>query len=116
MTTKPFSFLRSFGEPVLHLGPVACGARRVVCDEHLRQALSHSNHIRCYDAELDAVVESIYGNRKEQYAMIRGAADYGSGVDVAVERGGGKEWQLYAALMAAAVLRALVEEMPERGT
>ncbi len=110
---------RAFGEPVLHLGPVACGARRVVCDGDLRQALAQSGGVRCFDAELGAVMESIYGNRKERYALVRGAADYGSGVGEGEDGGDGaaedsnKEWQLYSALMAASVLRAVVEEMPE---
>ncbi len=110
---------------MLHLGPVASGTRRVVSDQHLRQSLSHSNHIRCYDPELDAVIESVCGNRKERYVLVRGATDYGNGVAAAtagaadggddVEEGrGGKEWQLYSSLMAAAVMRALVEDMPAR--
>lgn len=60
--------------------------------------------IRCFDTELDAVVESIYGNRKDQYVLIRGITDYKDGTTE-------KEWQHYSALMAAAVFRSVVEAM-----
>ena len=53
------------GEPVLHLGPVAAG-RQVSLDDQLRQEFSRRNGIVAFDSELDAVVESIYGNRKDQ--------------------------------------------------
>jgi len=88
------------------LGPVASG-RAASEDEHVRQEFSQRHGTKIFDVELDAVVESVYGNRKEQYALIRGAADYGNG------QAASKGWQLYSALMAASVLRAIVEEMPE---
>lgn len=92
------------GEPVLHVGPVAAG-RGVALDDQLRQELAARHEIVAFDVELDAVVESIYGNRKDQYTLIRGMADYKDGTRR-------KEWQQYAALMAAAVLKTVVEEMP----
>jgi len=108
---------RSYGEPVVHLGPVASG-RAVSCDEQLRQEFATAYGSRCFDVELDAVVESVYGNRKEQYMLIRGAADYRNGAANSAAAGAassdsGRQWQLYSALMAAAVMRAIVEEMPE---
>ena len=53
------------GEPVLQLGPVAAG-RQVALDDQLRQEFSRRNGIVAFNTELDAVVESIYGNRKDQ--------------------------------------------------
>ena len=110
---------RSYGEPVVHLGPVASG-RRIALDDQLRQEFAARHGVKCYDAELDAVVDSICGNRKDQYTLIRGIADYQTGTNVdgshgsgAGQAGGaGREWQQYAALMAAAVFRSVVEEMP----
>ncbi len=99
-----FLFLRVFGKPKIHFGSVAAG-RQVVEDDQLRQEFSARHGTKCFDAELDAVVESIYGNRKDQYMLIRGAAAYGGDGD--------DEWRLHASLMAAAVLRAVVEAMPE---
>jgi len=53
---------------VLHLGPVAAG-RQVALDDQLRQefSLRHSNI--AFDTELDTVVDSIYGNRKDQVSF-----------------------------------------------
>ena len=90
---------------MLHLGPVASG-RQIALDDQLRQEFSARHLIACFDTELDAVVESIYGNRKDCYMLIRGITDYRDGT-----RDGSREWAQYSALMAAAVLRAVVEEM-----
>jgi hypothetical protein len=38
----------------------------VSLDDQLRQEFSRRHGILAFDAELDAVVESIYGNRKDQ--------------------------------------------------
>ena len=88
---------------MIHFGPVASG-RQIALDDQLRQEFSCRHQVQCYDAELDAVVESIYGNRKDCYMLIRGMTDYKDG-------GRDKEWQQYSSLMAAAVLRAVVEQM-----
>ena len=87
----------------MHFGPVAAG-RQVSCDDQLRQEMAKRGGIRCFDAELDAVVDSICGNRKDQYMLIRGMTDYKDGSSE-------KEWQQYSALMAAAVFKSIVEEM-----
>ena len=60
---------------MLHLGPVAAG-RRVALQDQLRQEFASRHGARCFDTELDAVVESIYGNRKDCYMLIRGITDY----------------------------------------
>lgn len=93
----------SRGQPVLHLGPVAAG-RGVSLDDQLRQEFAYKNGILAYDSELDSVVESIYGNRKDHYMLIRGIADYKDGTRR-------KEWQHYSALMAASVLKSVVERI-----
>ena len=88
---------------MLHLGPVASG-RQISNFDHLRQEFAVRNDISCFDSELNAVVESIFGNRKDQYMLIRGMTDYKDGTRE-------REWQNYSSLMAAAVLRSVVEEM-----
>ena len=50
--------------------------RGVSLDDQLRQEFAYKNGILCYDSELDSVVESVYGNRKDHYILIRGIADY----------------------------------------
>ena len=66
------SLFRLRGEPVIHLGPVAAG-RQVALDDQLRQEFSRRHGIVAFDTELDAVVESIYGNRKDQVRWIHKA-------------------------------------------
>ena len=66
---------RQAGLPLLHLGPVAAG-RGVALDDQLRQEFAYKNGVLAYDTELDSVVESVYGNRKDHYILIRGIADY----------------------------------------
>jgi len=95
---------RSAGQPVLHLGPVAAG-RGVALDDSLRQEFAYKNGVLCYDSELDSVVESVYGNRKDHYILVRGIADYKDGTRR-------KEWQHYAALMAASVAKCIIQNIP----
>ncbi|TRY69155.1 hypothetical protein TCAL_02185 [Tigriopus californicus] len=94
---------RVYGEPLLHFGSVASG-KKISLDDQLRQEFAARFGTLCFDTELDAVVESIYGNRKDQYVLIRGITDYKDGTRE-------REWQNYSSLMAAAVLRAIVEQM-----
>lgn len=108
---------RQRGEPMLHVGPIGAG-RRVAFNERLRHDFSARFHgILAFDCELDSVIESIYGNRKDSYMLIRGISDYKDGTTGLATRGGrggasgGKEWQQYAALMAASVLKSVVCEM-----
>ena len=61
---------RQRGEPVIHVGPVAAG-KTVALDDQLRQEFAGRNGILAFDSELDYVIESIYGNRKDQYTLIR---------------------------------------------
>lgn len=96
--------LRAKGRPVLHLGPVASG-RHVALNDQLRQEMAAKNGILAFDNELDSVVDSIYGSRKESYMLVRGIADYKDGTK------GTKPWQQYSALMAAAVLKSIVENI-----
>merc|ERR1719367_2376307 len=94
---------RHKGQPMLHVGPVASG-KSIALDDQLRQEYASRNGILAFDSDLETVVESIYGNRKDQYTLIRGMADYRDGTRR-------KEWQQYASLMTASVLKAIVEEM-----
>jgi len=95
---------RQEGLSVIHQGPVGSG-KMVATDDQLRQEFAYKNGILAFDTELGSVVESVYGNRKDNYIMIRAIADYKDGTRR-------KEWQQYAALMAASVATAIVELIP----
>lgn len=87
--------------PVIHFGTVASARGGVIREDAERHALAEEHGVRAFDAGFDTVVESVYGNRKDNYAFIRGIADYKDGSK-------GREWQPYAALAAAAFMKAVV--------
>ncbi|RWS30789.1 uncharacterized protein B4U80_03213 [Leptotrombidium deliense] len=91
---------RAHGMPMVHFGAIASG-RVAVNDEQIRQDIANKYEIKAFDTEFDAVAESVYGNRKERYAFIRGICDYKDGTRK-------KEWQPCAALNAAAFMKAVI--------
>jgi len=95
---------RSADRPAIHVGPMAAG-RQVSRDDQLRQEFARRHGVLAFDTEFDSVLESVLGNRKDCYALVRGVADYKDG-------GRRKDWQPYAALAAAAFTRALICAMP----
>ena len=74
-------------------------------NDQLRQEMAAKQGILAFDNELDSVVESIYGSRKESYMLIRGIADYKDGTK------GSKNWQQHSALMAASVLKSIIDQI-----
>lgn len=99
----PSFLLRLEGVPRLHFGPVASG-RAVLRDESLRQAFALRCGAKAFDSEFDSVLESVIGNCRESFAVVRGVADYRDGT----VRG---EWGPWAALAAAAVTKSIVSAM-----
>ncbi|KAJ9598950.1 hypothetical protein L9F63_010544, partial [Diploptera punctata] len=92
---------RESGCPVLHLSPVASG-RAIARDDRLRQMFSSKFGALVFDSELDAVLDSVLGNCRDSFICLRGIADY---------RGDGSrrsEWQPYAALTAASIMKAII--------
>ncbi|XP_050466529.1 uncharacterized protein LOC126859354 isoform X4 [Cataglyphis hispanica] len=94
---------RTDGCSRIHLAPVASG-RQIARDDQLRQKFASRFGALAFDAEMDAVVESILGNCRENFVVIRGIADYKDGTRI-------KEWQPYAALAAASVMKAIIYAM-----
>ncbi|CAL4068913.1 unnamed protein product [Meganyctiphanes norvegica] len=86
--------------PMIHVGGVASG-RHVVTNDQLRLGFASQLSILAYDQEYDAVLESVYGNRKDHYILIRGICDYKDGTR-------NKEWQPSAALAAAAFMKSVI--------
>ena len=71
------------------------------------------------------MVDSVYGNRKDHYILIRGIADYKVSKRIMInlkifcltclyfqDGTRRKEWQHYSALMAASVAKTIVENIP----
>lgn len=92
--------IRDPTKPRIHLGVIASG-RCVVGNDQMRQDFASQLSVVAYDQEFDAVIESVYGNRKDQYVIIRGICDYQDGTR-------NKDWQPYAALSAAAFMKAII--------
>lgn len=95
---------RQYGLPVLKFGKIA-GGDAVVKDEYLRHLVSEQYGINCFDTDVDQVMESIDGNRKDSFIVIRGITDYVDGTQ-------SKEWQPYAALSAAAFAKTIIAALP----
>ncbi|XP_028967741.1 uncharacterized protein LOC100906803 [Galendromus occidentalis] len=91
------------GHPSVHFGAVASGGM-VALDDAQRQEFASQHGILAFDSEFNSVVESVYGNRKDNYLVLRGVADYRDGTKR-------KDWQAYSALVAAAYMRAVVENL-----
>ncbi|CAG2102765.1 unnamed protein product [Medioppia subpectinata] len=91
---------RSHGFPKVHFGAIGSG-RMAVKDEQIRQDIASKFGVMAFDSEFDSVVESVFGNRKDKYIFLRGIADYKDGSRK-------KEWQPYAALSAAAYMKAIL--------
>lgn len=92
--------LRTDGCSRIHIAPVASG-RDIARDDQLRQKFASRFGALAFDAKMDAVVESILGNCRDSFAVVRGISDYKDGSRV-------KEWQPYASLAAASVVKAII--------
>lgn len=93
-------FYRVEGCPRIHLSSIASG-RQIVRSDHLRQQFATEVNAQAFDCEFDSVIESVLGNCKESFICIRGISDYKDGTRK-------KEWQPYASLAAASVMKAII--------
>nr|CAD7460216.1 unnamed protein product [Timema tahoe] len=91
---------RQEGCPRLYLAPIASG-RAVAREDQLRQQFSSQFGTLAFDSEFDAVVDSVIGNCRDSFVVLRGIADYKDGTRR-------KEWQPYASLVAASVMKAII--------
>nr|CAD7258563.1 unnamed protein product [Timema shepardi] len=91
---------RQEGCPRLYLAPIASG-RAVAREDQLRQQFSSQFGTLAFDSEFDAVVDSVIGNCRDSFVILRGIADYKDGTRR-------KEWQPYASLVAASIMKAII--------
>jgi len=91
----------------VRLGTIASG-KPFAQDDQLRLEFAARHQCIAFDMEFDQVLESIVGNRKESFVFIRGVADYLDGTK-------NSEWQPYSALLAAAFMKAVIEQLPGGG-
>ncbi|XP_064595166.1 uncharacterized protein LOC135461847 isoform X2 [Liolophura sinensis] len=91
------------GVPAFHFGTIGSG-RPVVKSHSLRLDFAARYDVRAFDTAFDQVLDSIEGNRKDSYMIVRGIADY-------VDGDKHKEWQPYAALAAAAYTKTMIKAL-----
>jgi nucleoside phosphorylase len=89
------------GTPKVHYGVIGSG-RPVTRADDTRLDFAGKYGIIAFDSEFDQVIESICGNRKDSFMFIRGIADYNDGSR-------SKEWQPYASLAAAAMMKTIIK-------
>jgi nucleoside phosphorylase len=96
---------RQRSQPMLKFGAIG-GGEKLIQDDSLKQKISEKFGVAAFDSDLDQVMESIDGNRKDSFIIIRAIADYYDGTTT-------KEWQPYAALCAAAFMKTLLCALPQ---
>lgn len=89
------------GSPKIHYGSVGAG-KRFARDDDLRMDYAARNGLQCIDSEFDQVLESVVGSVKDSFILIRGISDYADGAQKL-------EWQPYAALAAASVMKSIIK-------
>jgi len=92
----------------VHYGPVGSG-RSVIKGATARQEFAYKHGIQAFDREFDQVLDSIIGNVKYSFAIIRGIVDYADGSSNAA-----KKWLPYSALAAAAYMKTVIRSMPNQ--
>lgn len=90
--------------PTVRFGAIASG-KPIAMGDQMRLEFVARHQCIGVDTEFDQVLESIVGNRQESFLFVRGVADYLDGSKNA-------EWQPYAALIAAAFTKSLLEQLP----
>ena len=89
----------------IHYGVVGCG-QMLNREEIVRRDFALTNDIQAIDAGYHAVMDSIEGNRKDAFLVIRGITDFKDGMFK-------KDWQPFASLAAAAYMRAVIMALPD---
>lgn len=84
----------------LHLGPIGSGYDLVKSDT-LRTEFAKQHGLVATDVELNSVLDSVVGNCRESFLVVKGIADYKDGTTT-------KKWQNYSALCAASVMKSIV--------
>lgn len=84
----------------LHAGPIGSGYDLVKSDS-LRTEYSQQYGLVATDVEMNSVLDSIVGNCRDSFILVKGVSDYKDGTT-------SKKWQNYASLAAAAVMKTII--------
>ncbi|KFB38100.1 AGAP000321-PA-like protein [Anopheles sinensis] len=84
----------------LHAGPIGSG-HELVRSDSARTEYAQAYNLLATDVEMNSVLDSIVGNCRESFILVKGIADYKDGTT-------SRKWQNYASLAAAAVMKTIV--------
>ncbi|XP_065363003.1 uncharacterized protein LOC135956434 isoform X3 [Calliphora vicina] len=84
----------------LHLGPIGSG-RDLVRNDNLRFEFAKKYGLLATDLEMSSVLDSIIGNCRESFIVIKGISDYKDGTTT-------RKWQNFASLAAASVVKSII--------
>ncbi|XP_062536528.1 uncharacterized protein LOC134205358 isoform X4 [Armigeres subalbatus] len=84
----------------LHMGPIGSGYD-VIKSDSLRTQYSQEYGLVATDVEMNSVLDSIVGNCRDSFILVKGVSDYKDGTT-------SKKWQNYASLAAAAVMKTII--------
>ncbi|XP_053682658.1 uncharacterized protein LOC128733081 isoform X2 [Sabethes cyaneus] len=84
----------------LHIGPIGSGFDLIKSD-NLRTLYSQQYGLVATDVEMNSVLDSVVGNCRDSFIVIKGISDYKDGTT-------SKKWQNYASLAAAAVMKTII--------
>ncbi|XP_058128215.1 uncharacterized protein LOC131291370 [Anopheles ziemanni] len=84
----------------LHAGPIGSG-HELVRSDSARTEYAQAYNLLATDVEMNSVLDSIVGNCRDSFILVKGIADYKDGTT-------SRKWQNYASLAAAAVMKTIV--------
>lgn len=84
----------------IHVGPIGSGYDLIKSDS-LRTQYSQEYGLVATDVEMNSVLDSIVGNCRDSFILVKGVSDYKDGTT-------SKKWQNYASLAAAAVMKTII--------
>lgn len=84
----------------LHCGPIGSGYDLIKSDT-LRTDFSKKYGLIATDVEFNSVLDSIVGNCRDSFMLVKGISDYKDGMST-------KKWQNYASLAAASVMKSII--------
>ncbi|MDR7664673.1 phosphorylase [Methanosarcina sp. Z-7115] len=101
--SHPFDSKRTTGQPRVFIGPIA-SANKLLKNPVLRDELRDKFKVKAIEMEASGIADATW-NHEVGYLVVRGICDY-------CDSHKNDEWQQYAAVVAAAYTRALIESMP----
>lgn len=84
----------------LHLGPIGSG-RDLVRNDGLRMNFVKNHGLLATDVEMSSVLDSIIGNCRESFILVKGISDYKDGMST-------RKWQNFSSLAAASVMKSII--------